>query len=143
MKVEGCGFRKDGVVATGGSEPEEELGAFRQVHVAELEPHHRTDGPRYKGCCAVVTRPTLHHRWTGSSHAGQNSPTAFQDRPMARSHTQSPPSRLLVLVLLTPARAGPKLLPTAVPKPELLFLGARHQWKRIDLPSNIFPPRWI
>ena len=36
MKVGGCGFRKDGVVATRGSEPEEELGAFRQVHVAEL-----------------------------------------------------------------------------------------------------------
>jgi hypothetical protein len=25
VKVEGCGFRKDGVVATGCSEPEEEL----------------------------------------------------------------------------------------------------------------------
>ncbi len=36
VKVEGCRFRKDGVVATGGSEPEEELGAFRQVHVAEF-----------------------------------------------------------------------------------------------------------
>ena len=38
-KVEGFGFRKDRGVATRGGQPEEQLGAFRQVHTSK---GHRT-----------------------------------------------------------------------------------------------------